>query len=207
MRAQRERHPSGDSVDDAAIVARVLAGDKQQFGMLVVRYQTALYRYAVSMVFDHDTAADMVQDAFVRAYINLRTCRDHDRFRAWLFQTLRNRCLDHLKEACRKNIPLEQAGPIADGAEGPADRIERAGLREKIRRALATLSDSQREAFLMHYVEGLPYETMADLLGASVSALKMRVMRARDALVSAMQNPEVTETVPVRLLSEAGDAD
>jgi RNA polymerase sigma-70 factor, ECF subfamily len=195
---------SENSVDDAAIVARVLAGDKQQFGMLVVRYQAALYRYAVSLVLDHDTAADMVQDAFVRAYINLRTCRDHDRFRAWLFQTLRHRCLDHLKEASRKNIPLEQAGPIADGAEGPADRMERAGLREEIKRALATLSDSQREAFLMHYVEGLPYEAMAELLDASVSALKMRVMRAREALVSAIQDAEVTQRAPIRLSVRGG---
>jgi RNA polymerase sigma-70 factor (ECF subfamily) len=204
MGTLREPHLSENSADDAAIVARVLAGDKQQFGMLVVRYQVALYRYAVSLVLDHDTAADMVQDAFVRAYINLRTCRDHDRFRAWLFQTLRHRCLDHLKEASRKNIPLEQAGPIADGAEGPADRMERAGLRQEIKRALATLSDSQREAFLMHYVEGLSYEAMAELLDASVSALKMRVMRAREALVSAIQDAEVTERAPVRLSVRGG---
>lgn len=204
MGTLREGRQSGNSADDATIVARVLAGDKQQFEVLVVRYQSALYRYAVSMVFDHDTATDMVQDAFVRAYTNLRTCRAHDRFRAWLFQTLRNRCLDHLKEASRKNIPLEEAGPIADGGEGPADQIERASLREEIRRALASLSDSQREAFLMHYVEGLPYEVMAELLGASVSALKMRAMRAREALVSAIQDAGVTQTVPVRLSVRGG---
>ena len=204
MGTLREAPLSENSADDAAIVARVLAGDKQQFEMLVVRYQGALYRYAVSLVLDHDTAADMVQDAFVRAYVNLRTCRDHDRFRAWLFQTLRHRCLDHLKGASRKNIPLEQAGPIADAAEGPADRVERASLREEIKRALATLSDSQREAFLMHYVEGLPYEAMAELLDASVSALKMRVMRAREALVSAIQDAEVTQRAPVRLSVRGG---
>jgi len=52
----------------------------------------------------------------------------------------------------------------------------------------------------MHYVEELPYETMADLLGASVSALKMRVLRAREALGAALRNTDVTDSSPVRLL-------
>ena len=77
---------------DADIVARVLAGDTEQYASIVERYQRALYRHAVAMVLDHDAAADMVQDAFVRAYTNLKECRDPRRFRAWLFQTLRNRC-------------------------------------------------------------------------------------------------------------------
>jgi len=156
------------------------------------------------MVLDHDVAADMVQDAFVRAYTNLGTCRDHTRFRAWLFQTLRNRCLDHLKDARRKHVPLDDVGPIADTAEGPDARVERARLREEIRQALATLPEAQREAFLMHYVEGVPYETMAELLEASVSALKMRVLRAREALAFALQDCEVTEAFPVRLSIRRG---
>src|SRR5437867_7819907 len=79
--------PSGVVMDeDARVIERVLAGEIQQFAELVSRHQAALYRHAVAMVLDHDAAADMVQDAFVRAYTNLRQCRDRDRFRAWLFQ-------------------------------------------------------------------------------------------------------------------------
>jgi len=199
LRPEDRHQPESPPDDDATVVARVLAGDTQQFAHLVARYQGELYRHAVSMVFDHDAAADMVQDAFVRAYTHLGTCRDHVRFRAWLFQTLRNRCLDYLKEARRKNVRLDDAGPIVDSAEGPAHQVERARLREEIRQALMTLPDAQREAFLMHYVEGVPYETMAELLGASVSALKMRVLRAREALVSALQHEQVTPAVPIRL--------
>lgn len=193
--------------DDAVIVARVLAGEKQQFALLVSRYQGALYRHAVSMVLDHDTAADMVQDAFIRAYTGLRSCRDHTRFRAWLFQTLRNRCLDHLKEARRRNVPLEDAGPLMDPAEGPARRVERDRLRRDIHQALTSLPEAQREAFLMHCVEDLPYETMSELLNASVSALKMRVLRAREALVSALRREEVTNAVPIRLSTRSPQGD
>lgn len=193
-------HPqSGTPPDDATVVARVLDGDRQQFAHLVERYQAALYRHAVGMVLDHDVAADMVQDAFVRAYTHLRSCRDYARFRAWLFQTLRNRCLDYLKEARRKNVRLDDARPLVDGAEGPADRVQRAELRDEIRQALMTLRDGQREAFLMHYVEEVPYEKMAELLNVSVSALKMRVLRAREALVSALKDEHVTQGIPARL--------
>jgi RNA polymerase sigma-70 factor (ECF subfamily) len=192
------------SLDDAAVIARVLDGQTDQFGQLVGRYQVALYRYAVSMVGDHDVAADMVQDAFIRAYTNLRACRDRANFRIWLFRTLRNRCFDYLKDPRRRNVPLDDAGPVVDLAEGPADRVERARLRADLRRALDSLPEAQREAFLMHYVEGLPYETMADTLEASVSALKMRVMRAREALVAALQKREVTLTPPARLSIRRG---
>ena len=80
-----------DGAADAEIVTRVLAGDVECYAAIVERYQRPLYRHAVAMVLDHDAAADMVQDALIRAYTNLKTCREPRRFRAWLFQTLRNR--------------------------------------------------------------------------------------------------------------------
>src|SRR5678815_528469 len=187
-------------LDDAAVIARVLRGDKQAFAVLVSRYQTGLYRHAVSMVLDHDVASDMVQETLVRAYTRLSTCRDHDRFRAWIFQMLRNRCLDHLKDIRRRSVSLDRALDVRDPAGEPALQMERRRLRGEIARALEQLPDAQREAFLMHYVEELPYETMADLLGASVSALKMRVLRARDTLGTVLRHKDVTVLSPVRLL-------
>jgi len=187
------------SSDDADVIARVLGGETEQFAELVRRYQAGLYRYAVSMVRDHDVAADMVQDAFVRAYTKLSACRDRANFRIWLFRTLRNRCFDHLRNPRRTSVPLEDAGPIVDAAEGPGDRVERSRLRLDIWQALERLPEAQREAFLMHYVDGVPYEAMADLLEASVSALKMRVLRAREALAADLRNRQVTQEPPVRL--------
>jgi RNA polymerase sigma-70 factor (ECF subfamily) len=190
--------------DDGAVIAQVLDGDVEQFAELVRRYQVRLYRYAVSMVGDHDVASDMVQDAFIRAYTNLAACRDRDRFRVWLFRTLRNRCFDHLKDPRRRQVPIEDAPPVPDEREGPADRVERAGLRAQLRRALDRLPAVQREAFLMHYVEGLSYEDMAGTLEASVSALKMRVLRAREALAVQLRSQEVTGTARTRLSIRRG---
>jgi RNA polymerase sigma-70 factor (ECF subfamily) len=191
MESAPDRRAS-DGPSDADVIARVLAGDTQAFSRLVARYQRALYRHAITIVLDHDTAGDMVQDAFVRAYSSLRDCRDHTRFRAWLFQTLRNRCLDHLKEARRRSVPLEAAGAVEDPADGPAALAERRELRTEIERALAQLPAAQREAFVMHYVDGMPYEAMAELLGTSVSAVKMRALRAREMLSALLRPGAVT---------------
>jgi RNA polymerase sigma-70 factor (ECF subfamily) len=181
-----------DGPSDEDVIARVLDGQKQEFEHLVGRYQRALYRHAVALVLDHDVAADMVQDAFVRAYVGLRECRDRSRFKPWLFRTLRNRCLDYLKEASRRNIRLDDIEDPLDSAEGPAEAAERSEIRGGIQRALGELPAALREAFVMHYVDGVPYETMAELLDASVSALKMRALRAREALGTALRDGNVT---------------
>ncbi len=195
----RDARPDGDALDDGEVIARVLAGDTDRFADLVQRYQAVLYRHAVSIVLDHDAAADMVQDAFVRAYTHLARCRDRSRFRAWLFQTLRNRCLDYLREPRRRHVPLDEAEAVKDPADGPSVTVERKRLRSEIARALAGLPEAHREAFVMHYLEGLSYEEMSEWLDASVSALKMRALRAREALGAALRQTNVTEPLPARL--------
>jgi RNA polymerase sigma-70 factor (ECF subfamily) len=203
MEALLDRRRS-DAPADAEVVARVLDGEKQEFEHLVRRYQQVLYRHAVSIVLDHDAAADMVQDAFVRAYLNLRQCRDRSRFRAWLFQTLRNRCIDYLKDANRRNVRIDDvADPLIDESGDPCELTERSELRMRIVRALARLPPALREAFVMHYVDGMPYETMADLLDVSVSALKMRALRARAALSSSLSDSDVTADGAVSSLYQA----
>jgi RNA polymerase sigma-70 factor (ECF subfamily) len=150
------------------------------------------------MVVDYEEAADLVQDSLVRAYGSLDQCRDPERLRAWLFQIVRNRCLDYLKDVRRRNVRLD-GDAILDSREGPDAAVERAAVRSEIRRALAGLPDAQREAFVMHYVQGLSYEVMSDLLEASVSALKMRTLRARDALAAALEAGHVTPAPVIRL--------
>ena len=189
--------------DEDAITA-VLAGDKQRFAELVHRYQQVLYRHAAAMVLDHDAAADMVQDTFVRAYTHLHECRDRTRFRAWLYKTLRHRCLDYLKEANRRTVRLDAVGPIVDTSNNPSTVVERNRLRVTIGTALSGLPADQREAFTLRHVEGMSYEEMAELCDASVSALKMRVFRAREALAAAVGTAEVTESPDARLMARRG---
>ena len=178
---------------DAELVARVLAGEQELYARLVERYQAALYRHALGMVREPDAAADLVQDSLVRAYTRLAGCHDPARYAAWVFRILRNRCLDHLKDRRRQTVSLEEGTAFAPDRDDPGERLEQAETRRAVAAALAALPAAQREAFLLKHVEGRSYEEMAELLDASVSALKMRVMRAREALQALLDPREAAE--------------
>jgi RNA polymerase sigma-70 factor, ECF subfamily len=176
------RADAGAEPTDAAVVRAVVAGDRERYVLLVSRYQALLYRHALGMVGDADAAADLVQDSFVKGYTSLDRCGDPSRFGAWIYRILRNRCLDYLKDRRRQTVPLEETSAFAAETDHPEVRLDNAELRRSVGSALAALPTAQREAFLLKHVDGRSYDEMSELLGASVSALKMRVLRAREAM-------------------------
>ena len=171
---------------DAELVARVLAGDREQYAELVRRHQEPLYRHALGMLGSPDVAADLTQECLIRAYTRLASCHDPARFGAWTFRILRNGCLDYLKDRRRETVPLEDESVLGAAEGDPEMSLEQTELRQTVFRALETLPQPQREAFLLKHVEDLSYEEMTERLGASISALKMRVKRAREALQVAL---------------------
>jgi RNA polymerase sigma-70 factor (ECF subfamily) len=166
---------------DAELVRRVLRGEREHYEALVGRYQDELYRHARGMGIDHDAAEDLVQDAFIKAYIGLGECRDPARFRSWVYRILSNLCLDYLKNIRRRSVPLE----VLENESGAACSLSEE-LRMALARALAGLTADLREAFLLKHQAGYRYEEMAEILDASVSAVKMRVHRAREQLRAAL---------------------
>ncbi|HEX5438401.1 MAG TPA: RNA polymerase sigma factor [Gemmatimonadaceae bacterium] len=168
-------------VSDAELVEQVLGGDREAYASLVARYRDQLARYARRMLGNREDAEDALQDAFIRAFRSLDRCADRERFGAWLFRILVNRCRTAGKRGARdRQRFVHDAAALLDAAEEhPADRT---AMREEIERALAELGAEQREAFLLKYGEELGYEEMAALTGVGVSALKMRVKRACERL-------------------------
>lgn len=175
MTANRGLPIQNDS--DAAIVARVMGGDTDAYAVLVARYRAQFARYAVRMLGSREDAEEALQDAFIRAYRSLAKCDDPERFGSWLFRILANRCrTTGARRGRRERTFVRDEVALLDASEEhPA---EREAWREEIHRALRTLDDDQREAFLLKHVEELGYEEIAELTGVGVSALKMRVKRA-----------------------------
>jgi RNA polymerase sigma-70 factor (ECF subfamily) len=167
---------------DADHIRRVLGGDSGAFAGLVARYRDRLGRYAVRMLGNRADAEDAVQETFVRAYRSLGRCTDPDRFGAWVFGILVNRCRTiGAQRARRERVQIADESAVLRAAvqDDPAGRQ---AVREAITAALAKVAPMLREAFLLKFVEELSYEEMADVTGASVPALKMRVLRARTEL-------------------------
>ena len=172
--------PQEPEVDaDQVIIDRILAGDRDAFGMLISRYSDPLYRHAVGMTGSPDDAADILQNSFIKAYQHLGEVRG--RFDAWVFRIVANGCKDWLKNIRRTHLSYEEDDQPS-GYENPEEELDRGELRGDLDHALALLPASLREAFVMKHVEGRSYEEMAELLETSVGALKMRVHSAREAL-------------------------
>ncbi len=189
--ARRPTHEliSGDSLlTDAAVIARVLDGDTEAFGVLVDRYQDTFAAYATQMTGSEQDAADIIQESLVRAYKSLRRCKDRSNFKGWLFRIVSNQCKTHLtKRRRRKTEPLTGAAAGMAAPEDAGARIEADEMRRKIEEALLRLPWDQREALILRYIEGLSLREMAAALSASQSALKMRLLRGRAALREELQ--------------------
>jgi len=165
---------------DGELVAAALAGDLEAFAELSRRYREVYTRFAVRMLGNPDDADDVLQSAFMRAFRALRSCRDPEHFRAWLYQIVTNECRTFATRRARRDRRFVRSELDFEGAVAPlADAGE---TLEDVQYALAKLDPLYREAFLLKHVEDLTYEEMAEITGARISALKMRVKRACERL-------------------------
>ena len=173
---------SAEELSDGEVVREILGGQREMYRVLVRRYQDVLYRHAYRMVGRADDAADIVQKTLVSGFQKLNRCRDPERVGGWLFRIAANLCKDFLKSPRRDDLSLDGASATVIDRSSPDDDLEREELKERVRQALERLSPEQREAFVLKHLEGRSYDEIATLLGASKSALKMRVLRAREEL-------------------------
>ncbi len=163
------------------LVRLTLAGDQTAFATLVDRHARPCLRFATRMLGNLEDAEDATQEAFFRAHRALAQYDEHLRFRTWVMSILVNRCRTTLLHRRRRSnrlvVDAEAVARASEDSTAPAT-----DLRDAIDRALAQLDPVQREAFLLKHVEELNYDEMSAMTGAGISALKMRVQRARDRL-------------------------
>jgi RNA polymerase sigma-70 factor (ECF subfamily) len=166
---------------DAALVQRVLEGDVESFAVLVDRHHERCLRIALRLLGNAEDAEETLQDAFVRAYRALGRYEEREQFGPWLTRILVNRCRTAISRRVRHGKTFVD-DEMAIAAAATRDRADGAMWRAEVERALAALPAEQREAFVLKHVEELEYDAMAEITGAGVSALKMRVKRARERL-------------------------
>lgn len=168
---------------DAAVVARVRAGDGEAFRVLVERHARAIFRLACRMVGSEQDADDVVQETFLRAYRQIKRFESRSNFGTWLYRIAVNCSLDLLRGRPRhvqERPPQDDDEQAADPAGDPSPErlLLSAEVQATVDAALRELSDAERAAFLLRHFEGQSIEEIGRILGLRTSATKHTVFRA-----------------------------
>jgi RNA polymerase sigma-70 factor (ECF subfamily) len=174
--------------DDLDAIRRVLGGDIESFRLLVERYAGPVLRMIGNITGDNRACEDLAQDVFLAAFAQLRTFNSsRSRFSTWLFTIARNTSVN----AARRKKPVYLAEPPERiDARSPAEAAARREVFAALDRALLTLPVHQRTAFVLAEIEGLPYETVAQIEGARIGTIKSRINRARARLKETLNHFE-----------------
>lgn len=177
---QDEKHVEQD---DATLIDLALGGDAAAFGWLVRRYQDRLYTSLVHVAGSRDEAEDVVQDAFVQAFLKLRTFERQSKFYTWLYRIAFNAAVSRQRKR-RAQSSVEQARAAAgdepaDRRERPEERLLRQERADLLARGLAGLSEEHRAILILREMEGCDYEQIAQILDLPVGTVRSRLHRAR----------------------------
>ncbi|MBI4728238.1 MAG: sigma-70 family RNA polymerase sigma factor [Acidobacteria bacterium] len=166
--------------EDAALVARHLAGDPHAFGEIVARYERQVWAVALRMCGEPEDARDVAQETFVSAMRGLRAFRADARLSTWLHRIAVNASLDLLRRRGRRETrALDDVCDRPDPGPGPEESAERAERAGAVRAALARLSPDHRATIVLHDLEQLGYSEIAGVLGIPLGTVKSRIHRAR----------------------------
>ena len=172
-------------LSDEEIAVRVQKGDTDAFGEIVERYAKKLERYARKFLFDRDDSDDLVQEVFIKAFINIQSFTVTRRFSPWLYRIAHNEFMNALQARKRHALPFFDPDtlfphPVAQETADQETNI--LDLRNTLDRCLDKIDAKYREVLVLHYFEELDYQEIADVLHIPVSTVGVRLLRGRSLL-------------------------
>jgi RNA polymerase sigma-70 factor (ECF subfamily) len=179
--AQKGRTP------DEELVERAREGDPRAMDELVTRHHASAFRIALGILRDEDGAADVAQDAFLKAFRGLGGFRGEASFRTWLLTIARNEARGALRKAVRrKEIGLDTAGPLASKEESAEEALLTGQESQRMMALLEHLPEKQRLAVTLRIYEGLSFKEVGAIIGSSEGAARVNyhhgIKRLREML-------------------------
>ena len=179
---------------DAHLVQRAREGDSDAVTELYRRHERRVYNLALRTLGNPWDAADVSQEAFIKAFRSLDSFKGESRFTTWLHRIVVNAAYDHLRrqrpEPMETDVIDDLSGPSGSGAVVGSSRAGTDpaldGLSDPLREALMSLNEGFRFAVVLCDLLGFPYSEAAEILGVQEGTIKSRIFRAREALASAL---------------------
>jgi RNA polymerase sigma-70 factor (ECF subfamily) len=178
-------------MDDSALAAAFLAGERRAFDELVERYQTRLLNFVYRSTGDRERAEDLVQETFIRVYRHLHRFDQTKKFSTWVYTIASNLAKNELRNRSRNPLVLFQTikrnwdadqRPLEweDNTYRPDDLFRKRHLRQMVEAAVAELPEHHRTVFMLREMEGKTYEEIAEITGVNLGTVKSRLNRARN---------------------------
>lgn len=172
--------------EEIQLVNSILDGETNRYKVLVDRYAPLVFSVVNEFVNHNDDAEELAQEIFVKTYERLSSFNGNSKFSSWLYMIAKNHCRDYAKNIRRNNKTFSDM-PEQDLNQKLKDDPVTVELEEKewiqlLKKGLKTISEENAEAFMMKYEDNMTYKAMSNRLGVSVSALKVRVYRAKKEL-------------------------
>jgi RNA polymerase sigma-70 factor (ECF subfamily) len=194
--SKKGKETGNDLPDAAHLVERARAGDEAAFGEIVTMYHQRVYSVAYRFVQNAEDAADLSQQAWIKAWSRLPDFQGRSAFFTWMYRIVSSTCLDHLRKVKRRAErelkdglePHREAGaePAASVRSRPDRELEHGEIRERFQEALSGLSDEHRMAIVMREVDGASYEEIARAMGCRKGTVMSRLFYARQKLRESM---------------------
>ena len=182
-------------VSDSEILSDVAGGNIEAYGKLVHRYRGRLYNFVFRFVGEPETAEDIVQETFLRAFRKREDYKAIANFSTWLFTIAGNLAKSELRRRKRWRLfSLDRDEESGTGLDLPdesfrPDKMTESSITDvQIQRAINSLSDNYRQVVLLRDVEGLSYQEISEVVNCPVGTVKSRVSRARLKLQQKLRN-------------------
>ncbi len=183
----------GPQLTDSELVTAIVAGDQERFGELVDRYETKLVRYVVYLIHDQTAAQDVVQEAFIKAYRNLRGFNDKYKFSSWIYRIAHNEAMTYVRH--EKHLDHDTEVETLDDTTPESTiirQIDRAILRDRMNICLDKLDARYREVLMLQFYEGMKYDEIADVLHVPASTVGVWALRGKTKLRQLCEEKGVT---------------
>ena len=181
---------------DEVLIRAALGGEEGAFRDLMERYKARAFHVALGITGDPDDALDVVQDAFVKAYYNLKEFRFGANFYTWFYRLLVNQAIDRWRKSSRSHtVPLDEkwlseevsSPDAANYPRTPEELAQNRELSEALAREISKLPEYHRAVIILREVDGLAYEEIAGILSCSVGTVMSRLHYARAKLKEALK--------------------
>lgn len=185
--------PGADQPSDEALAQRVQSGDRAAFDVLVQRYAPKLLRYGKR--FTLDDAEDQVQEAFIKAYVNINSYDRSQRFSPWIYRIAHNEFIDAIRRRRREPVPFfdpDTLFPHPVSAQSADDGIHERELRQMLDSCLDKLDVRYREPLVLRYLQDLSYQEVADVLKIPAGTVGVRLKRGLEKLRRIYQSTNPT---------------